>query len=166
MVLGPGWLQMSRNNMPGEHTARFGLSINAGYRPLTWLRTGISLGGWTIEPFDYYYDCCNNYETIEGISISNIYAQVQVFPFEQADIYLNLEGGWSQYINMNADGFNTDGAGGKLGIGYEHKMGKTLALTLIANYGLGSFHDIKYPGTEITQQHYNVMEIMLGISIR
>lgn len=160
LVMGAGWIELSSHENPEERTARFGLSLYGGIRPLPWLRTGISLGGWTIESYDYY-----NYW--EGISISNIFGQVQVFPFKKNDLYLNVEGGWSKYINQHPDVMDAKGSGGKIGLGYEQKVGrKKMALNLSANYSLGRFKDVHYPGADLTDLHYDVYELMLGLTFR
>ncbi|MCU0388710.1 MAG: outer membrane beta-barrel protein [Chitinophagaceae bacterium] len=168
-ILGAGGLALNANDQQESRTARFGLSLFAGYRIKPWIRAGISLNGWTVEPynsyFDYYYFYYQEYPP-KGISISNVFGQVQLFPLKNIDLFLNMEGGWSKYINMNPNAYDAKGYGGKAGIGYEYYIGKGFALNLTANYSLGKFNDIHYPEISFTNQHYNAFEILLGVTLR
>lgn len=161
--LGAGGLELSRNQLNEGRTARFALGIYGGYRPFRWLRAGINLNGWLIEPYNQFFFF---YFEEEGISISNIYGQVQVFPLREQPLFLNFQGGSSKYVNLNPDAQNAPGTGGKIGLGYEYPLGKNLGLSLTANWGFGSFRDITLQNISFTNQRYDVFEVLLGITYR
>lgn len=161
--LGAGGLELSRNQLDEGRTARFALGVYGGYRPFRWLRAGINLNGWLIEPYNQFFFF---YFEEEGISISNIYGQVQVFPLREQPLFLNFQGGSSKYVNLNPDAQNAPGTGGKIGLGYEYPLGKNLGLSLTANWGFGKFGDITFQSVSVTDQHYDVFEILLGITYR
>jgi hypothetical protein len=161
--LGAGGLELSRNQLNEGRTTRFALGIYGGYRPFRWLRAGINLNGWLIEPYNQFFFF---YFEEEGISISNIYGQVQVFPLKEQPLFLNFQGGSSKYVNLNPDAQNALGTGGKLGLGYEYPLGKNFGLSLTANWGFGKFGDITFQSVSVTNQHYDVFEVLLGITYR
>lgn len=161
--LGAGGLELSRNQLNEGRTARFALGIYGGYRPFRWLRAGINLNGWLIEPYNQFFFF---YFEEVGISISNIYGQVQVFPLREQPLFLNFQGGSSKYVNLNPDAQNAPGTGGKIGLGYEYPLGKNLGLSLTANWGFGSFRDVTLQNISFTNQRYDVFEVLLGITYR
>ena len=162
MEIGAGELMLSRNDVPANRTTRFALGFYGGYAPFRWLRAGINLNGWLIEP---YWNFNSNPEN--GISISNIYGQVQIFPFRKSNLFVSFKAGKSDYINMHRNEYYAYGSGSKAGLGYEHEVAPNLGLTLVVNYGWGSFGDVYYVGaTPVTHQHYNVIEFLLGITYR
>lgn len=161
--LGAGGLELSRNQLNEGRTARFALGIYGGYRPFRWLRAGVNLNGWLIEPYNQFFFF---YFEEEGISISNIYGQVQVFPLREEPLFLNFQGGSSKYVNLNPDAQNAPGTGGKIGLGYEYPLGKNLGLSLTANWGFGSFRDVTLQNISFTNQRYDVFEVLLGITYR
>jgi hypothetical protein len=161
--LGAGGLELSRNQLNEGRTTRFALGIYGGYRPFRWLRAGINLNGWLIEPYNQFFFF---YFEEEGISISNIYGQVQVFPLKEQPLFLNFQGGSSKYVNLNPDAQNALGTGGKLGLGYEYPLGRNFGLSLTANWGFGKFGDITFQSVSVTNQHYDVFEVLLGITYR
>lgn len=161
--LGAGGLELSRNQLNEGRSARFALGIYGGYRPFRWLRAGVNLNGWLIEPYNQFFFF---YFEEEGISISNIYGQVQVFPLREEPLFLNFQGGSSKYVNLNPDAQNAPGTGGKIGLGYEYPLGKNLGLSLTANWGFGSFRDVTLQNISFTNQRYDVFEVLLGITYR
>lgn len=157
--MGAGFLQFSNNNIDGERTARFVLGFYGGYIPIRALRLGINLNGYLIEPFDY-----SNPE--KGKSISNTQAQIQILPFKNNNLFANIQGGWSTYINHHPNESNSKGTAAKIGLGYEFTLGKRLFATLILNYTTGKFNDLNNLGTLTTDQHYNAYEMITCISFR
>jgi hypothetical protein len=163
LEMGAGWLDLTSNQLNEGRTARFALGLYGGYKPNRWLRIGINLNGWLIQPYNQFYFF---YFGDEGISISNIYGQIQAFPIKKLPFFLNFQGGSSKYVNLNPDGHNAKGMGGKLGIGYDFPTFENLGFSLNANWGFGSFGDFKSQNISITDQKYNVFEILLGFSFR
>jgi hypothetical protein len=156
---GTGLPELSANGVTTERTAKFAFGLYGGYIPLKWLRTGIALNGWLIEPFGNF-----NTNPENGISISNVYAQVQLFPFEKCNLFANLSGGYTEYINHHPEEFNANGTGALIGLGYEKNLNKRLKASLLINYGLGTFKDVQNVAGSVTNQHYNVLEFLLGIT--
>lgn len=163
LEMGAGGLELSRNQLHEGRAGRFALGIYGGYRPFRWLRAGINLNGWLIEPYNQYFFL---YFEEEGISISNIYGQIQVFPLKEQPFFLNLQGGSSKYVNLNPDAQNTNGIGGKVGFGYEYPLGKNFGLSLNGNFGFGRFGDVTFQNVSIINQKYDVFEFLLGFTFR
>lgn len=159
LEMGVGLLELSRNNLPADRTDRFAMGFYGGYSPFRWLRAGLNLNGWLIEPFGYDYD------PSKGVSIGNTFGQIELFPFRKLNFLINLEGGVSTYTNMHPDEFTTRGTGVKFGLGYEHDVARNLGLSLIVNYGAGRFNDVLY-SSPVINQHYNAVEFLLGITYR
>ncbi len=158
MDAGVGLLNLSMNDQ-SQHRNPFALDFYGGIMPLRWLRTGISIGGWLLEPY-------GDYETdpSKGISIENIYAQIQVFPFDSFDLFLNFAGGFSNYINMHPGAYNAQGTGLLAGLGYERRLLGKMGISLMVNYGIGSFNDLKYTGISMKNQHYEITEFLIGLT--
>jgi hypothetical protein len=156
--MGTGLLKLSRNDNSSDRTARFGLALYGGITPVRWLRAGILVNGWTIESYGNFYE-----NPDKGISISNTYGQIQLYPFKKYAFYINGAAGRTKYINMHPYEYNTTGFGYLTGLGYEYKLANRVYISLTCNYGAGSFDDVVYPPTVVRNQHYNVWEIMLGI---
>lgn len=157
MEMGVGLLELSRNSLPAERDSRFAMGFYGGYSPFRWLRAGLNLNGWLIEPFGYFND------PSKGISIGNTYGQIELFPFKKLNLFLNFEGGISNYTNKHPDEYNARGTGTKFGLGYEYHLTKNVGLSLTVNYGVGRFNDVLYPPPAINQQ-YNALEFLLGIT--
>lgn len=157
MDAGVGMLNLSRNDLPSQRSNPFALGFYGGYMPLKWLRTGIILGGWLLEPY-------NNNDPSKGLSLENIYAQIQALPFKKCDIYLSFAGGFSNYINMHPDEYRANGSGILAGLGYEKGLAWNIGISLMINYGFGSFNDVIYPGISVKNQHYDVTEFLIGIT--
>jgi hypothetical protein len=104
---GLGLLKLSRNNLSPEMNSCIALGFYGGFIPFTWLRTGVSLNGWTIESYGRFED-----DPSKGVSISNFYGQIQVLPFKKSAIYANISGGFSNYINMHVNEYNAKGSSG------------------------------------------------------
>jgi hypothetical protein len=157
MEMGVGMLELSRNNLSADRTDRFAMGFYGGYSPLRELRIGLNLSGWSIEAGDLY-------DPLEGIGIGNTYVQVELFPFRKLNhLFLNLEGGISNYRNNHLDGYIARGTGTKFGLGYEYEAAKHTGLSLTVNYCTGHFDDVLYP-LPTTNQHYNSVEVLLGIT--
>lgn len=159
MEMGPALLHFSSNQINSEKYTQYGLSFFGGFVPFRALRLGLNLNGYLIEPFDF-----NSPE--KGISISNIHAQIQILPFTSNNIFANIQGGWSTYINHHPNGFDSKGISGKIGVGYHYVLGKNIFASVIFNYGFGKFNNVNSPGVLITNQHYNAYEIAIGITYR
>ena len=148
-------LSLSHNSIDEKRSARYALGFYGGYSPAKALKLGVNLNGYIIEPYGNF---SKNPE--KGISISNIQGQVQIIPFKQTTVFINLLGGWSSYINHHPDGYNSGGIAGKAGIGYEHGFAKRLIFSIIINYSVGKFNAVKYPGISINNQHYHAFELL------
>ena len=158
MDAGIAFLDLSRNNH-SHHSNPFSLGFYGGIMPFKWLRTGINISGWLLESYGDFYD-----DPSKGISISNTYAQIQVFPFKKFDLYVSIAGGLSNYINMHPGEYNASGTGILAGLGYERRMLGNIGISLMANYGSGRFNDLIYTGISIKNQHYNITEFLLGFT--
>lgn len=156
IAIGVGLLELSRNNFPEDRKSRFALGFHGGYSPFHWLRAGLDLNGWLIEPYDI-----NN--PSKGISISNTYGQIEVFPCKKFNFLISLEGGVAKYMNQHPTEYYARGTGIKFGLGYEHEAAKHLAISMTVNYCSGHFDDVLYPLPTINQ-HYNTVEFLLGIT--
>lgn len=165
METGVGSLNLSKNNLIEPPTARFALGFNGGYIPFERLRIGINLGGWLIEPYSgvYINPVFVNFRGEKGESIYNSQIFAEVFPIKGMGLFLNLQGGFSKYINNRPDGYKSKGSGAKAGLGYEYVLGKNLGLSLVINYGFGRFRDVTFPGISVLNQRYDVVEIMVRI---
>jgi hypothetical protein len=159
MDMGLGLLNLSRNNLPLKQNSCFALGFNAGIIPFKWLRTGINLNGWTIESYGRFED-----DPSKGISISNFYGQIQLFPFRKTALYANISGGFSNYINMHPGEFHAKGSGALLGIGYETRLFKRVAISLKIDYGFGGFKNVNNAVATVKNQQYNVTEFLIGIT--
>lgn len=156
MEMGIGLLKLYRNNLPEDRRGRFAMGFCGGYSPLRELRIGINLSGWLIEAE-------NLQDPFEGIGIGNTYVQVELFPIRKLKhLFLNLEGGISNYRSNHLDGYIARGRGTKFGLGYEYDVAKHTGLSLTVNYCTGQFGDVSYPLPTINQ-HYNSVEVLLGI---
>jgi hypothetical protein len=62
--------------------------------------------------------------------------------------------------------YNAKGEGAKAGVGYEYGISRKFGLSMTVNYGFGRFDDVKYPGISVVNQHYDVVEILVGITLR
>ncbi len=151
---GAGLLNLSQNGTHSEPTVRYELGLIGGYKVFPWLRAGMSVNGWLIEPYDFKFN-----QDPEGISISNIYGQIQVFPFKRFNLFFNLAGGYSEYINKHPSARGANGNGGLVGVGYERDAFRRCSMTVELNYGFGRFDDSDFA----VNQHYNVLELVLGI---
>jgi len=156
---GLGFLKLSRNGIDAKRNSCFSLGFNGGFIPFYWLRTGISLNGYLIESYGNFYD---NPE--KGISISNFYGQVEIFPIKKTDLYLNISGGFSKYINMHPDESYAHGMGAQLGLGYEKRLLNRVDVSFVINYGFGSFKDVKNVAATVRNQHYNITEFLIGFT--
>lgn len=157
MELGIGLLTLSRNNLSADQSSRFAMGFYGGYSPFSGLRIGLNFSGWLIEPG-------STIDPTEGISIGNTYGQIELSPFKKLNhLFLNLEGGISNYRNNHLDGYTARGTGTKFGLGYEYDAAKHLGLSLTVNYCTGHFDDVLYPPPTINQ-HYNAVEVLLGIT--
>ncbi len=159
LEMGSGWLALSQNNLSTETTARYALGFYGGYQPLRSLRIGINLGGWLIQPFNYS-------DPAKGVSVSHTSAQIMVLPLKHFPLFMNLQFGRSVYTNHHPDRYNAKGTALKVGMGYELKINTHLVLPISINYGNGKFSDIQLPGVSYVNQHYEVMELLLGITFR
>ncbi|MDH5250444.1 MAG: hypothetical protein OEW40_15710 [Cyclobacteriaceae bacterium] len=155
---GTGLLLLSKNDLNTSRDARFSLGFFGGYKPNRWLRTGIILNGWLIEAFGAFG---SNPE--KGVSISNVYGQLQIFPFAEFPIFANISGGYSSYTNHHPDEFNAHGSGGLFGLGYEKDLSKRLAASFVVNYGFGRFKDVENVAAVVKNQHYDVIEFLVAI---
>lgn len=155
MDLGVGLLKLSQNNLPAERTPRFALEIHGGYKVFPWLRAGINVSGWLIEPFEFEL-----YQDPKGISISNTFVQLQIFPLTRYNLYINLAGGYSQYINKHPNALNAKGSGGLVGLGYEKDVFRRCGLSVIMNYGFGQFTD----DLLVRNLHFDVLEFRVGFT--
>lgn len=160
MDMGAGWLMFTQNNKPEDYTARYALALYGGYQPFRWLRIGINVNGWLIEPFGSFYD---NPE--KGISISNTNAEIMVLPLKQNFFFL-LQGGHTTYTNHHPGSYNASGTNLKVGLGYEFSLANHWALPVSFRYGEGKFKDIHYTGIDVVNQHFNVFECVVGITFR
>ncbi len=158
MNAGAGLLNLSMNTQ-SQQKYPFALDFYGGIMPFRWLRTGISIGGWLIEPYGDYED-----NPWKGISIENIYAQIQVFPFDSFDLFLNFAGGFSNYLNMHPGAYNAQGTGFLSGLGYERRLFGKMGISLMINYGFGSFNDLNYTGISVNNQHYGITEFIIGFT--
>ncbi len=156
---GTGLLLLSKNDLDPSRDARFSLGFFGGYKPYRWLRTGILLNGWLIEAFGAFG---SNPE--KGVSISNVYGQLQVFPFAEFPIFANISGGYSRYTNHHPNEFNAHGSGGLFGLGYEKDLAKHLGVSFIVNYGFGRFKDVENVAAAVKNQHYDVIEFLVAIA--
>jgi hypothetical protein len=159
MDAGIGLLNLARNDLTSQRSNTFALGFYGGYMPFKWLRTGINISGWLIESYGNFYD-----DPSKGISISNTYLQVQAFPFNKFDFFINFAGGISGYINHHMDEYNAKGSGIITGVGYERKLAGNVGISLMINYGFGQFNDVNYPGISVKNQHYDVTEFLIGFT--
>jgi hypothetical protein len=157
MELGAGGLQLTRNSFVEDRNVRFALGLNMGYRPFHWLCLGINASGWLIEAFEY------SFNPDRGISISNIYGQLKIYPIKKYNVYANLQGGWTKYINYHPDEYFAKGMGGKVDLGYDLSLWKLGGVSIAVNYGYGKFDDSIYPVNSIVKQQYDVVELLVGI---
>jgi len=155
---GTGLLLLSKNDLDASRDARFSLGFFGGYKPCRWLRTGIIVNGWLIEAFGAFG---SNPE--KGVSISNVYGQLQIFPFAEFPIFANVSGGYSSYTNHHPDEFNAHGSGGLFGLGYEKDLTKHLGVSFVVNYGFGRFKDVENVVAAVKNQHYDVVEFLVAI---
>jgi hypothetical protein len=155
---GVGLLNLSRNDLPPQQSSTFALGFYGGFMPFKWLRTGINLSGWLLEPYGDFYD------PSKGISISNAYLQLQAFPFKKFDLFLNFAGGISEYINNHPGEYDANGSGFLTGIGYERSVTRNFGISLMINYGFGQFNDVNYPGVSVKNQHYDATEFLIGFT--
>lgn len=165
LKLGAGYLDYSRGDDSTHTGVRFGLGIRVEYQPLEWLRTGIVLGGWTIEPTSSIYD--DNPE--KGIGVSCFYASLMAKPVAGIPFWFGLAGGWNGYRNSHPEKYSAKGSGLLAGIIFEQPIGKKrkTALTAAAEYGFGKLKEKEVPVFEIRRVHrYYVFEAMLGIRHR
>ena len=163
MDLGAGFVKLSQNNLEDNRTARFSMAFYGGYKLFPWLRAGINLSGWLFEPYGYAF--VYTYDPAQGISISNTFLQLEVFPFKRFNLYLNLAGGYSKYINNHPDANNARGFGALAGLGYEKDIFRRLGLSVKINYAFGKFDDMVIASTtSLTNQHYDVLECSIGIA--
>jgi hypothetical protein len=158
MDAGVGLLNLSQNG-ESQLSNPFSLGFYGGFMPFNWLRTGISIGGWLLEPYGNFYD-----DPAKGISISNTFLQIQAFPFKKFDLFLNFAGGISNYINHHPDEYNSKGTGILAGIGFERRLLGNLGISLLVNYGSGSFNDVIYSGVSVKNQKYKVTEFLIGFT--
>lgn len=156
---GPALLSLSSSAGTKTSTNIFSLGFYGGFTPLPKLRVGINLNGNLIETYGGYA------HPDKGISISNIHLHMQAMPFSSTAVFINMQGGYANYVNHNPDGFNTTGASGKLGIGYKRTLGKYTTFQSTLNYGLGFLADVKHPGVNITDQHFQLVELLIGITV-
>lgn len=163
MEMGAARLLFLQNNQEGSRSSNFVLGFYGGYTPTEMLRMGINVNGYLLEPYGNFYD-----DPQKGISISNVQAQVQLFPLQAVPVFANAQGGWSTYTNHNSDAFNSKGYAGKIGLGYEQAISKRLSLQLLLNYSSGRFRDVNYPSIPVSviNQHYNAFELLVGLTYR
>lgn len=155
--LGSAWLSMAENNSAAKRNARFKLGFYAGISPIKRIRLGINLNGYLIEPYDLY-------APDKGISISNNHFQLQLLPFKNWPIILNLQGGQSKYINHEPTGINRKGFSGRAGIGYTFFRNKSLQIISGINLGWGQFRNKAYPGIPAVSQRFNTIDLTVGFS--
>lgn len=160
MDMGAGWLTYSQNNQPDNYTARYALALYGGYQPFQWLRIGINVNGWLIEPFGNFYD-----EPEKGVSISNTNGEILFLPLKQ-NLFFRLQGGHSTYTNHHPGNYNASGTNLKVGIGYELTLASHWVLPISIQYGTGKFKDVNYPGIAVVNQNFDVIELLVGITFR
>jgi hypothetical protein len=157
MDTGVGLLNLSQNDLPSQQSNPFALGFYGGVMPFKWLRTGIIVSGWLLEPY-------NNYDPAKGVSVSNTYLQIQAFPFKKFDLFLNVAGGISSYNNMHPADYDAEGTGMLTGLGYETRLLGNMGISLMINYGFGQFKDVKLPVASVTNQHYDITEFIIGFT--
>jgi len=160
LEMGTGWLHLSKNDVPANRTARYSLGFYGGYTPFRWLRVGINASGWLIEPFVYLRN------STEGVSVSNTNLQVVVFPCQKVNLFLNIQGGIATYTSKHFGEYNARGECAKAGVGYEYGISGNFGLSMTVNYGFGRLNDVKSPGISVVNQHYDVVEILIGVTYR
>lgn len=153
--MGVALLDLSQNDIPSQSTARFALALYGGYKVFHWLRAGINVNGWLIEPREFQM-----YQDPKGISISNIYGQLQIFLFKRCNVYINLAGGSSEYINVHPTARNAKGVGGFVGFGFEKDFFRRGGCSIEINYSLGHFDNSE----TAWNQHYNILEFVVGFT--
>jgi hypothetical protein len=156
---GFGLLKIPGNDFVSGNGSCFSLGFYGGYTPFNWLRTGINVNGWLIESFGNF-----SVDPERGISISNTYVQAQVFPFKKINLFINLAGGFSNYINHHSDEYNEKGSGALFGLGYEKDFFKNVGVSFVVNYGFGKFKHAAYLLTPEYKQQYHVTEFLIGIT--
>ncbi len=163
MDMGAGWMRLIQNDIPSERVPRFSMGFYCGYKVTSWLRAGMNLNGWLIESFGYPGNY--NYNPAKGVSVSNIFAQVMIFPFPRCNLYIDLAGGHSEYINYHPDSYNASGMGGWVAVGYEKDLLRRLGCLIKVYYARGQFDDVNIPNVAtVTNQHYDVVGLTLGFT--
>ena len=159
---GTGYLHYNLYN-DSKKMAPFVLEIYGGYSPATWLRTGISLGGMTIESGNLYYPQ-------KGVGMSEADLQVMILPLSKQNLFVNMQAGLSNYWTNHDAGQNLHGFNARFGIGYEiyykkktpNSFVKKMATTFGINYGFGKLNDVDIQNMNYSNQHYSDIAVTIG----
>lgn len=152
-------LLVNSGNTETSSKGRFALGFYGGYIPLKCLRAGIRLDGWLIEPFGSFQT-----DPAKGISISNSFLEISVYPFNKWPLFANVSGGISKYINHHPDAYNAKGYGGQLAMGYDYALNQRMSIILMLSYAKGYFNDLSYPFIVPENRRYTATTLSLGFT--
>lgn len=161
MEMGIGWLELAPYHIKGNKETSFSMAFFGGYTPVKWLQLGVSLNGYLIESYDSYRPKDPN----KGAGISNAFIQSRITPFEKGNLLINLEGGLTNYWSFSTDGYQSNGIGYKIGVGYKLNMLWDNIISINLNYGSGKFN--KGVFDQISNRHidnssYKVLNLALN----
>ena len=159
LKFGTGISALSFNeNQRTRQQGCFTMAFAGGYNPTDWLRLGIDLNGYLLEPYGNF-----NSSPDKGESISCINLFTEWCPFKKRRLYFIGEGGFSRYTNMHTDGYSSRGWAFKPGMGYALALPKNMLMAFQVAYCVGGFKNVVYPGISFTRRRFNAVEFTLTL---
>lgn len=154
---GDAALHFRENNAKTQKNC-FVLGFSGGYIPSRWMRVGLDMYGYLLEPYGNF-----NTSPEKGESISCYALLMQFYPLASQKFFIGLESGFSKYTNMHPNAYSSKGYSLKAGLGYLFNLlGKT-EIGLEVYYGQGNFGNVVYPGIRFTDRHFNTLEITANV---
>jgi len=128
--LGGGWVHAG--DAPASEGAALALDIGGGLWLHDRLGIGAHLGGWTLEPSNFW-------DPEEGESFSELFAVLALRPLARRPMRLTLEAGWLSYTVGSPSAVlpDGDGLGWRATVGWDLRLGGSWVVSpaLAASWG-------------------------------
>jgi hypothetical protein len=158
LQLGYGSVQRTADQEPRDQQDTFAMSYILGGTVTSYLRLGLELNGWLLEPYDVW-------DPAKGVGISQTFVIMQVYPGRSSGIFLKAGGGRSTFSDSHPTGFNSSGWGATVGLGYDLPLPKNILLTAVINYSNGGLGSVHNQILNVSHRKYKVFDARLAITI-
>jgi hypothetical protein len=155
--MGYGAVERSSDQEPSDQQDTFALSYILGGTPNPYLRLGLELNGWLLEPYDAW-------DPAKGVGISHTFLIAQLYPWRSRELFLKAGCGRSTFSDSHPDGFKSSGWGATIGLGYDIPLTKSVMLSAVTNYSQGRLGSVNNQVIKVTNRKYNVFDVRMAIT--